>query len=152
MSFESPDSWWLILRSAVLVAAFLGFGWALLVSRRDTSQALSQLAQLQMQTLGEIQRINARLGELDEQVRQLALPSPVASHRLAPAAPPPPAPAPVLAPLPLASATTPVRGYEMAIRMARGGASIEEIVAGCGTTRAEARLLRRLHCASGEAA
>ena len=41
------------------------------------------------------------------------------------------------------------RGYEMAIRMARGGASIDEIVAGCGTTRAEARLLRRLHCAAG---
>jgi hypothetical protein len=62
------------------------------------------------------------------------------------------APIHVPAPLPLASATTPVRGYEMAIRMARGGATIEEIVAGCGTTRAEARLLRRLHYASGEAA
>jgi hypothetical protein len=151
MSFENPDTWWLILRSAILVAAFLAFGWAMLINRRDTAQALSQLAQLQMQTLGEIQRINARLGELDEQVRELALPSPVASHRLAPAAPPPaPVAAPV--PMPLASATTPVRGYEMAIRMARGGASVDEIVAGCGTTRAEARLLRRLHCASGEAA
>jgi hypothetical protein len=40
----------------------------------------------------------------------------------------------------------------MAIRMARGGASIEEIVASCGTTRSEARLLRRLHCAGGATA
>ena len=44
------------------------------------------------------------------------------------------------------------RGYEMAIRMARGGATIEEIVASCGTTRSEARLLRRLHCAGGATA
>jgi len=37
------------------------------------------------------------------------------------------------------------RGYETAIRMARSGASVDEIVASCGTTRAEAKLLRRLH-------
>ena len=51
---------------------------------------------------------------------------------------PAPAPAP-------ASASVNTRGYETAIRMARGGASVEEIVASCGTTRAEAKLLRRLH-------
>ena len=45
----------------------------------------------------------------------------------------------------LGAPQTPVRGYEMAIRMARGGASVEEIAESCGTTRAEARLLRRLH-------
>ena len=44
---------------------------------------------------------------------------------------------------PTASVNT--RGYETAIRMARSGASVDEIVASCGTTRAEAKLLRRLH-------
>jgi hypothetical protein len=40
----------------------------------------------------------------------------------------------------------------MAIRMARAGASVDEIVGSCGTTRSEARLLRRLHCAAGATA
>jgi hypothetical protein len=79
---------------------------------------------------------------LAEQVRELSLPSPVTSRRLAAAAPPPPPPAP------MPSASSQGRGYDMAIRMARGGATIEDIVASCGTTRAEARLLRRLHCAA----
>ena len=59
-----------------------------------------------------------------------------------------PAPVPAPAPMPTA-APSGARGYEMAIRMARGGASVEEIVGSCGTTRAEARLLRRLHNAAG---
>jgi hypothetical protein len=40
----------------------------------------------------------------------------------------------------------------MAIRMARAGATLEDIVASCGTTRSEARLLRRLHCADNASA
>ncbi len=36
-------------------------------------------------------------------------------------------------------------GYQIAIRLARGGASSEELVSGCGLTRAEAELVRRLH-------
>jgi len=47
-----------------------------------------------------------------------------------------------------AIATTP-RGarsaYELAIRLANGGASIEEICASCSMTRSEAELLVRLH-------
>ena len=36
-------------------------------------------------------------------------------------------------------------GYRIAIRLARGGASSEELICGCGLTRAEAELVRRLH-------
>ena len=46
---------------------------------------------------------------------------------------------------PRTSPSANTRGYETAIRMARSGATVEEIVASCGTTRAEAKLLRRLH-------
>jgi hypothetical protein len=53
-------------------------------------------------------------------------------------------PTPAPRPAPSASSGN-TRGYETAIRMARGGSSVEEIVASCGTTRAEAKLLRRLH-------
>ena len=37
------------------------------------------------------------------------------------------------------------QGYQIAIRLARGGASAEELVSGCGLTRSEAELVRRLH-------
>jgi len=38
-----------------------------------------------------------------------------------------------------------VRSYETARRLARAGASIDEIVASSGLASSEARLLRRLH-------
>lgn len=124
------------LRTLLLVGAFSGFAWALLAARRDTAAGFAQLAQQHMQALGEIQRLSERLAEFNDNVRQSQLPAPVAVARPAP---------------PPASTITPsgARGYEMAIRLARGGASVEEIVANCGTTRSEARLLRRLHCAGG---
>lgn len=36
-------------------------------------------------------------------------------------------------------------GYELAIRLARSGASVEELRASCGMTRGEAELVLRLH-------
>lgn len=148
MSFDNLDTWWLIVRSAILVAAFLAFAWALLVQRRDAFSSFARLAAQHDQAITEIHRLSEKVSDLAEQVRELSLPSPMTSQRLAAAAPPPPPPP---APLPNASSHG-GRGYEMAIRMARGGATIEEIVASCGTTRAEARLLRRLHCANGATA
>jgi hypothetical protein len=147
MSFDNLDTWWLIVRSATLVAAFLAFSWALLVSRRDASASFLRLASQHEQAIAEIHRLAEKVADLAEQVRELSLPSPMTSHRLAAAAPPPAPP-----PAPLPSGASNGRGYEMAIRMARGGARIEDIVASCGTTRAEARLLQRLHCASGATA
>ncbi|MGC8518406.1 MAG: DUF2802 domain-containing protein [Steroidobacteraceae bacterium] len=37
------------------------------------------------------------------------------------------------------------QGYQIAIRLARSGAAVEELVSGCGLTRAEAELVKRLH-------
>lgn len=36
-------------------------------------------------------------------------------------------------------------GYQMAIRLAKGGASREDLMAGCGLSLAEAQLVQRLH-------
>lgn len=146
MAFDNLDTWWLIVRSAILVAAFLAFAWALLVSRRDAATSFAQLASRHEQAIAEIHQLSEKVSDLVEQVRELSLPSPITSQRLAAAAP---APAP---PAPMPSASTHGRGYEMAIRMARGGATVEDIVASCGTTRAEARLLRRLHFADNATA
>jgi hypothetical protein len=40
---------------------------------------------------------------------------------------------------------TPSASYQMAIRLAKGGASREELMAGCGLSLAEAELVKRLH-------
>jgi hypothetical protein len=143
MTFENHETWLLVLRAGLLLAAFAGFAWALLASRRETALGFLRLSTQHAQALGEIQQLSAKLEELSEQVRDLSLPSPMVTR---------PAPAPP--PAPVVSSITPsgARGYEMAIRMARGGATIEEIVSSCGTTRSEARLLRRLHCAGGATA
>jgi hypothetical protein len=144
MSIENYETVLLGLRAALLLAAFAGFSWALLASRRDSARDFARLSAQHDQSLNEIQRLSEKLTELAAVVHDLSLPSPMVSR---PAAAPTPAPAPA-APQPSITPSG-ARGYEMAIRMARGGASIEEIVASCGTTRAEARLLRRLHCAAG---
>jgi hypothetical protein len=139
MSIQNYETVLLALRAGLLLMAFAGFAWALLASRRDTALNFARLSAQHDQALNEIHRLAEKLTEIAGQVHELSLPSPMVSR-------PQPAPAPVAPP-----SVTPsgARGYEMAIRMARAGAGLEEIVASCGTTRAEARLLRRLHCAAG---
>jgi hypothetical protein len=143
MSFENPETWFMILRASLLIAAFVAFAWALVASRRHSAMSFLRLSAQHAQALTEIQQLATQLSELAAQVHELSLPSPIVTPRPVPAAP-----------QPSIVNVTPsgARGYEMAIRMARGGASIEEIVASCGTTRSEARLLRRLHCAGGATA
>ncbi len=141
MSIENYETVLLSLRAGLLLIAFIGFAWALLASRRDAALNFAKLSAQHVQVLSEIHQLAEKLTELSGQVHELSLPSPMVSRPAAPA-PPPAAPQPSVTP-------SGARGYEMAIRMARGGAGIDEIVASCGTTRAEARLLRRLHCAAG---
>ena len=53
--------------------------------------------------------------------------------------------------LPPTTGNGPAASYQMAIRLAKGGASREELMAGCGLSMAEAELVRRLHGSSGSA-
>jgi uncharacterized protein DUF2802 len=43
---------------------------------------------------------------------------------------------------------TPQRGYDMATRLAKNGADVDELISNCGITRHEAELLVRLHGAT----
>lgn len=120
-------------RALLLLGAFALFAWALLGARRQSAASEAQLSARLETALGEIRKLSGQVtalgGTLDAlgtRMHQAAAQRPAAAQ--APAA---------------ASVNT--RGYETAIRMARSGASVEEIVASCGTTRAEAKLLRRLH-------
>jgi hypothetical protein len=129
-----PVDWIYGARTLMLLAAFAGFAWALISARRQWAQGIAQNSARLETALGEIRKLSAQVTALGGTLETLA----TQLHQQASA----PRPAPVQAPA-IASVNT--RGYETAIRMARGGASIEEIVASCGTTRAEAKLLRRLH-------
>lgn len=135
MHFES-DSWIFGLRTLLLLAAFAGFAWALVSARRQSEQASAQVAARLETALVEIRRLSGQVLALGGSVEMLA------TRITEQAQAQPAAPAPRPAPSPASGHT---RGYETAIRMARGGSSVEEIVANCGTTRAEAKLLRRLH-------
>jgi hypothetical protein len=50
------------------------------------------------------------------------------------------------------SGGTAAPGYQIAIRLAKGGASREELVSSCGLSAGEAELVRRLHGATHSAA
>jgi alkylation response protein AidB-like acyl-CoA dehydrogenase len=104
-----------------VVAAISFTAWRR-ATRRQTAEVLSQ-TQLVLQRLAELE---ARVDATRNSLAQLGerLDHPVA----APASQAPPSP-----------------GYQIAIRLARGGASREELMSGCGLTLAEAELVRRLH-------
>jgi alkylation response protein AidB-like acyl-CoA dehydrogenase len=52
----------------------------------------------------------------------------------------------------IASQTTaPSPGYQIAIRLAKGGASREELISGCGLSMHEAELIQRLHAPKARA-
>ena len=91
-------------------------------TRRQTAEVLSQ-SQLVLQRLAELEaRVDATraaIAQLGERLERRAAAAP--SH-----SPSPP-------------------GYQIAIRLARGGASREELMSGCGLTLAEAEIVRRLH-------
>ncbi|MGH8289780.1 MAG: DUF2802 domain-containing protein [Steroidobacteraceae bacterium] len=103
-----------------LIAAISFTAWRR-ATRRQTAEVLSQ-TQLVLQRLAELE---ARLDATRNSIAKLGerLDRPVAA-------------APSQAPSP---------GYQIAIRLARGGASREELMSGCGLTLAEAELVRRLH-------
>lgn len=50
----------------------------------------------------------------------------------------------------IAAGTPQARGYDLAMRMAKNGSAVEDLVANCGITRHEAELLTRLHAAKSQ--
>jgi hypothetical protein len=139
------------LRTVMLLLAFAGFGWAMLSARRQSAEAHAQLAARLETALGEIRRLSGQMIALGASVESVAARITQAANEQAQAQAQVKAQAQTQS-VPRAAASNGginTRGYETAIRMARSGSSVEEIVANCGTTRAEAKLLRRLHECGG---
>ena len=116
-----------------VVAALCVFAWGLRRLRREFSGQLERVLVAQQQSRAEVQVLAERITVLA--TLMAALP---ARDERPEAAPPPPPP-----PMPRRS-SAPVRSYETARRLAKSGASVEEIVATCGVAGTEARLLQRL--------
>lgn len=121
----------LIVSSAVAVAlllALLTIAWGLHRQRhsaeRDTQRVFEQL-----------DLVRAEMMLLSERVQGLETTTPKAHER--------PAPQEIRTPA-VTNAPAP-RGYEVAARLARGGATCEELISACGLSRHEAELLMRLH-------
>lgn len=122
----SLDLMLMVGRAALLVGAFWIFALAFIRWRRaDEAQAQRLHAQLErafteLRSLHEtVTVMNARIEALSERTES--------EVRLAPAP------------------MSPQRGYEVAVRLAKNGAGVEELIASCGITRHEAELLTRLH-------
>lgn len=125
MSLPSAEFLLIAGRAVFLVFSFvvasISFTAWRRATRRQTAEVLSQ-TQLVLQRLAELEaRVDAARSAVAELRERLDQPA---------------AAAPSSAPSP---------GYQIAIRLARGGASREELMSGCGLTLAEAELVRRLH-------
>lgn len=116
-------------RAMLLVGAFWVFALAFIrwrrANERDNAQLQTQLerAFVEMRSLHEtVMVMSARLEAMSERSEM--------QSRLAPA-----------------SSPNAHRGYDMAARLAKNGAGVEELIANCGISRHEAELLARLHSA-----
>lgn len=131
------DAWLVFARAFVLLAAFAAMGWALMRMRNEAADQLGKFEAAQRDLAAQTHALSERVAALATLVASLPRPAEPVSE----------APPRVTAP----RRDSGVRSYETAKRLARSGASVEEIVATCGVPGTEARLLRRLHGAAGTA-
>ena len=118
-------------RALGLFAAFAAFAWALMRMRREHAEQLDKVLDAQRELVVQNHALSERVQALATLVA--ALP-----RRAEPVSEPPPRHS---AP----RRDSGVRSYETAKRLARSGASVDEIVASSGVAGTEAHLLRRLH-------
>ena len=118
-----------VVRAVLLLTAFTGFSWALLRMRREQTEQLDRANNLQRELVAQVHALSERTSAL------ATLVAAATTQQRAQEAPRPQ----------IRRESAPVRSYETARRLARAGASIDEIVASSGLASSEARLLRRLH-------
>jgi hypothetical protein len=116
-------------RATLLLVAFWVFALAFSRWRRADERQMRHLA-------GELQRTFAEVRSLHESIAVMSARLESLSER-----------AETDARLAPAGAVSAQRGYDLAARLAKNGAAVDELVASCGITRHEAELLSRLHVA-----
>ena len=106
------------IRAALLLAAFAGFTWALLRMRREHAEQLDRVHTSQRELIAQVHALSERTSALTTLIA--TLPKQVQPVQEAPQ------------PLRSRREASPVRSYETARRLARSGATVEEIMATCG--------------------
>jgi hypothetical protein len=136
---ESELAIWIsAIRLMAIVGALVALAWALHRMRCESAEQLERLVVAQQQSRAETHALAERMSALITLVAALParVEKPVEVERPAPSKP--------------RREASPVRSYDSARRMARSGATVDEIVASCGLADTEARLLRRLHGAESQ--
>ncbi len=128
MNLDSAELLLFAGRAAILVVAFAAFAFAFVrwrrAARADTQRLADELdrALLELRAItGHVQALAASFDEMKERLAAQATQAAASANGGAP------------------------RGYDVAIRLARSGATPDELIATSGVTREEARLLTRLH-------
>jgi hypothetical protein len=117
----------LVGRAALLFGAFWIFALAFTRWRRAEERRMQHLCSEMQRTFAEIRSLHETMAVLSARVESLSERA-EGESRLVPTA-----------------AVAVQRGYDLAARLAKNGAGVEELVASCGITRHEAELLTRLH-------
>ena len=133
---ETDLAFWIaVARVLAIVTALAALGWSLRRMRQESAGQLETLIAAQQLARADMQALAEKVTALATLVAGIParVERPVEAPRPAPRREP-----------------NPVRSYETARRLARSGATVEEIVATCGVAGTEARLLRRLHGGAAE--
>ncbi len=126
----SLETMMIVGRALLLFGAFWVFALAFIRWRRADERANAQLHAKLDRAFAELRSLHETVSVMSARLDGMSERSEMES-RLAPA--------------------SSQRGYDVATRLARNGASVEEMIANCGITRHEAELLARLHGARSEA-
>ncbi len=116
------------MRTVTLVFALLVFAWGFRHWRRSAERDAQRMFEQLDLIRGDLLLLSDRMEQLESAAPRV-IERTVQPEMRAPAAGNTPAP----------------RGYEVAARLARGGATCEELISSCGLSRHEAELLLRLH-------
>ena len=116
-------------RAVLLLGAFWVFALAFSRWRRADERQMQHLAAKLQHTFAEVRSLHETIAVMSARLESLSERN-ESDARLAPAA-----------------AVSSHRGYDLAARLAKNGAAVDELVASCGITRHEAELLSRLHVA-----
>ncbi|HEY0683112.1 MAG TPA: DUF2802 domain-containing protein [Steroidobacter sp.] len=122
------------VRGLLLIGAFWVFALAFTRWRRaDERDSQALRAQLE-RTFAEVRSLHETVSVMSARIESMSERVETDSRR------------PQIA----AVATPQARGYDLAMRMAKNGSAVEDLVANCGITRHEAELLTRLHAAKSQ--
>jgi hypothetical protein len=125
----------IVLRGAMLIGAFWVFALAFTRWRRADERD-SQLLQAKFeQAFAELRSLHETVAVMNARIEAMSERAETDSRRAPPVA---------------VVAGGPQRGYDIAMRMAKNGSSVEDLVSNCGITRHEAELLTRLHAAKAQ--